>query len=105
MQEAYVIGNITVKDKVKWAEYRSKVLETISPWGGEITFRGQKLKTLSGECKHSDNVIIRFPNHQALDNWFLSDAYQALIPIRELAADIVTTSMIYFFLVFNQPKL
>ena len=92
MQEAYVIGNITIKDKVKWAEYRSKVLETISPWGGEIVFRGQKLKNLSGEGKHLDNVIIRFPNQQALDNWFSSDAYQVLIPIRELAADIDLTS-------------
>ena len=92
MQEAYVIGNITIKDKVKWAEYRSKVLETISPWGGEIVFRGQKLKSLSGESQHLDNVIIRFPNQQAIDNWFLSDAYQALIPIRELAADMELTS-------------
>nr|CAA6830824.1 MAG: DUF1330 domain-containing protein [uncultured Thiotrichaceae bacterium] len=88
MQEAYVIGSITVKDDVKWAEYRSKVPDTLVPWGGELVFRGQKLKELSGNNRHSGNVIIRFPSSQALSNWFESDAYQALIPIRELAAEM-----------------
>ncbi len=88
MQEAYAIGNITVKDEAKWSEYKSKVPETITPWGGELVFRGEKLKNYSGNSKHTDNVIIKFPNQQALDDWYQSDAYHALIPIRELAADI-----------------
>ena len=88
MLEAYTIGNITIKDEAKWAEYKSKVPETIIPWGGELVFRGEKLKSYSGDSKHTDNVIIKFPNQQALDNWYQSDAYQALMPIRELAADI-----------------
>ena len=92
MQEAYVIGNITVKDEAKWAEYKSKVPETIIPWGGKLVFRGEKLKDLSGSTTHIENVIIRFPNQQAVDDWFQSDAYQALIPNRELAADINITS-------------
>jgi uncharacterized protein (DUF1330 family) len=29
---AYVIGNITVKDPDKWAEYRRLVPETLVPW-------------------------------------------------------------------------
>ena len=92
MQEAYVIGNITVKDEVKWAEYKSKVPDTLIPWEGTLVFRGEKLNdftsNISSNKTHTDNVIIKFPNQQALDNWIQSDAYQALIPIRELAADI-----------------
>ena len=88
MQEAYTIGNITVKDEVKWAEYKSKVSATVVPQGGELVFRGEKLNDYSGKNNHAENVIIKFPNQQALDDWFQSDAYQALIPIREMGADI-----------------
>lgn len=38
---AYVIGNITVKDPQKWAEYRSLVPETLAPWGAELVLRGK----------------------------------------------------------------
>jgi uncharacterized protein (DUF1330 family) len=33
-------------------------------------------------------VVIRFPDAQALDDWYSSDAYQALIPLRTEAADV-----------------
>jgi uncharacterized protein (DUF1330 family) len=37
-------------------------------------------------------VVIRFPNLAAANGWFMSDAYQALIPLREQAADVLLTS-------------
>lgn len=88
MKSAYVIGNITVLDNDKWLEYRSKVPETLIPWKGELVFRGQQVKVLGGEYQHSDTVVIRFPSVGALNNWFNSDEYQSLIPIREKAANI-----------------
>ena len=88
MKPAYLIGNITVKNKDKWSEYRSKVPATLSPWKGELMFRGKQLKVLSGEYQHSDTVVIRFPSIEALNSWFNSDDYQALIPIREQAANM-----------------
>ncbi|MFT5661225.1 MAG: hypothetical protein ACI9TV_001871 [Sulfurimonas sp.] len=92
MQEAYVIGNIIVKDEVKWEEYKSKVTDTLIPFSGELVFRGHKTKNLSGNQKHPINVIIKFPNNQDLNNWFESTSYQSLISIRELAADVILTS-------------
>jgi uncharacterized protein (DUF1330 family) len=32
--------------------------------------------------------VIRFPDAQALDDWYNSEAYQALIPLRTEAADV-----------------
>jgi uncharacterized protein (DUF1330 family) len=32
MSHAYVVGQITVKDESLWAEYRSKVPATLTPW-------------------------------------------------------------------------
>lgn len=85
---AYVIGHITVKDSEKWAEYRSQVPATLAPWGAILVFRGKQLAVLGGEHAHIDTVVIRFPDAQAVDNWFNSPAYQALIPLRELAAEM-----------------
>lgn len=89
---AYVIGHITVKDAGKWAEYRSKVPATLAPCGAELVFRGKRLAVMSGEHSHTDTVIIRFPDADAVGNWFNSPAYQALIPLREQAAEMVLVS-------------
>jgi uncharacterized protein (DUF1330 family) len=89
---AYVIGHITVKDPEKWAEYRSLVPATLAPWQAELVFRGATQAVLGGEHAHSDCVVIRFPDAAAADGWFHSPAYQALIPLRLAAAEVVLVS-------------
>lgn len=86
---AYAIGHISVKDEEKWAEYRGKVSATLSEWGAELVFRGQRIEVLSGEHGYDDAVVIRFPDADAMRGWYRSPAYQALIPLREQAADLV----------------
>jgi uncharacterized protein (DUF1330 family) len=85
---AYVIGHITVKDPEKWAEYRSQVPGTLAPWNSELVFRGKKTSLLSGEHNHTDVVVIRFPDTTSAEEWYNSDAYQKLLPLRTQAADI-----------------
>jgi len=85
---ACVIGHITVKDEEKWAQYRAQVPATLAPWGAELLFRGSGARILSGEHRHSDLVVIRFPDQAAVDGWYGSAAYQALVPLRQQAADL-----------------
>lgn len=92
MSDAYVIGHITVKDPGKWAEYRSQVPATLAPWGAELVFRGQRAAVLAGEHAHPDVVVIRFPDPAAVAAWHASPAYQALVPLREQAAEVVLLS-------------
>lgn len=87
MPSAYLVGHVTVKNAEKWAEYRSKVPATLAPWGAELVFRGARAATYSGSLPHSDIVVIRFPDAAAIDRWFNSDAYQALLPVRAQAAE------------------
>ncbi len=89
---AYVIGHMTVKDSEKWTEYRSKVPATLAPWGGEVLFRGRKVAVLSGEHPYVDAVVLRFPDLKAVEGWYGSSAYQALIPVRQQAADMALIS-------------
>lgn len=85
---AVVIGHITVKDDDKWAQYRAQVPATLAPWGAELLFRGQLAQVLDGQHRHTDTVVIRFPDRAAADGWHTSPAYQALIPLRRQAADL-----------------
>lgn len=85
---AFVIGQITVKDPGKWAEYRSRVPETLAPWGAELVLRGTRATVLSGQHPHTDTVVIRFPDSESVAGWHNSPAYQALVPLRTEAADV-----------------
>ena len=89
---ACVIGHITIRDVDKWGQYRAKVPATLAPWGAELLFRGQLAAILSGEHAATDTVVIRFPDAAAVEGWFQSAAYQALIPLREQAAEVTLLS-------------
>jgi len=88
MSNAYVIGHITVKDPDKWSQYRERVPATLEPWGAELLLRGNLVEVLDGRHAHSDTVVIRFPDLAAANGWHDSAAYQALIPLRQSAADV-----------------
>lgn len=88
MTQAYVLGQITVKDEAAWAEYRRQVPGTLIPWGAELVLRGQQVQVLAGACPHADVVLIRFPDVAAAQGWHASEVYQALIPLRTRAADL-----------------
>ena len=89
MSTAYVVGHLTVTNAEKWAEYRSQVPATLVPFGAELVLRGKRVALLAGEHPHSDIVVIRFPDKKAVDGWYSSPAYQALIPLRQQAAEMV----------------
>ena len=92
MSDAYVVGHITVKQSEQWDEYRARVPATLAPWGAELVYRGQQRAALAGELSHPDIVVIRFPSLDAVNGWFASAAYQALIPLRQQAAEVVLLS-------------
>jgi uncharacterized protein (DUF1330 family) len=88
MSHACVIGHIAIKDADKWIEYRNQVPATLAPWGAELLLRGKLADVFSGTHTQADTVVIRFPDLAAARAWHASAAYQALIPLRQQAADV-----------------
>ncbi len=78
-----------MKNADAWEEYRSRVDATIKQYRGELLFRGQQQRLLSGELSHEKVVALQFENLDAANRWHDSPEYQALIPIREQAADVI----------------
>ena len=60
--------------------------------GAELVFRGKLASILAGEHTHTDTVVIRFPDMNAVNGWYASPAYQMLIPLRKKAAETVLLS-------------
>ena len=89
---AYLVGHISVKDEELWQHYVTGVSESLSTFESEVIFRGKLVSVLAGSHVHTHVVVIEFSDHVTLDNWFQSDKYQSLMPLRDEAADIVITT-------------
>jgi uncharacterized protein (DUF1330 family) len=62
------------------------------PFDAEVVFQGRRASVLTGEHPHQHTVVIKFPDQPTLQQWYQSDTYQALISIRNEAADVVIIS-------------
>jgi len=89
---AYLIGHITVKDPDLWQEYTAGVKKSLGPFEADVVFRGQRAAVLAGEHSYEQCVVIKFSDQDSLQKWYNSDTYQALIPTRDKAADVVIIS-------------
>ena len=89
---AAIVGHVAVRDADKWARYVAAVPATLAPWHGEIAMRGEQRLALNGMQHGTHVVVIRFPDVAAIDAWYRSAPYQALIPLRDEAADVVLSA-------------
>ena len=89
---AFLVGHITVKDTELWQEYVAGAQNSLSPFKSKIIFRGKLDAVLAGKHDHNLVVLIEFDDLTTLNDWFHSEKYQSLIPIRDKAANVVITS-------------
>jgi uncharacterized protein (DUF1330 family) len=89
---AYLVGHITIKDASQWEIYMEGVRKSLLPYSAEVIFRGKLHKVLTGEHSRQNTVVIKFSAQATLQDWYNSKEYQALIPIRERAADVTIIS-------------
>jgi uncharacterized protein (DUF1330 family) len=89
---AYLIGHITINDPEKWKIYVEGVQKSLIPFEADVVFRGKRATVLTGEHPYQHTVVIKFSDQPTLQKWYHSDAYQALISVRDEAADVVIIS-------------
>jgi len=89
---AYLIGQISMKDQDLWRQYVAGVTKSLLPFETKIIFRGKKSAVLAGTQEHDQVVVIEFADQNSLNNWFNSERYQSLIPLRDQAADVIITT-------------
>ena len=89
---AYIVGTIAVRDEALWAQYLAGVAKTFRLYDGQVLMRARSPLPLSGRAHGERVVVARFEDVEALRRWFDSPEYQALIPLRDAAADVVLTA-------------
>lgn len=85
---AFIVFHSTVTDQTMFADYARAVPATLAPFGGTLLAKGKMEKVLAGEHRHMNVGIIRFPTLDKAYEWYASEAYQALIPTRDAAAEM-----------------
>jgi len=89
---AFIVGTITIRDEALWRQYVAGVAGTFERYGGEPVFRGASPLRLAGSSHGERVVVARFADLDALRRWHDSPEYQALVPLRDRAAEVVLTA-------------
>ena len=89
---AFVIVHSIIKDPEKFQAYGQSARPTVAAHGGEFYLRGKVNSVLTGEHRHQNALVIKFPDQDTIQKWYNSPEYQALIPNREEAADMIFIS-------------
>lgn len=84
---AYAIGHITITDPEKYKNYEAGFFAALAPFNGSIVAVDDAPVVLEGEAPNARVVVLSFPDHETLNAWYNSDAYQAIASIRHEAAD------------------
>lgn len=84
---AYVIANVTVKDPVRYEEYRRLVAPSLEAYGGRFIVRGGRVEPLEGEWRPARLVVVEFPSVEQARAWWHSPEYSAAKAIRQAASE------------------
>ena len=84
---AHVIASVTVKDPVRYEDYRRAVLPTIEKYGGKFVARGGRVDVLEGEWRHNRLVIVEFPSVARARQWWESEEYAGPKALRQATAE------------------
>ena len=79
---ALIIVDLTPTDRDRLSTYSALAAETLVPYFGEFIAKGP-IEPLHGDSAFSTKVVLQFPDRESAENWYRSEAYQAIIPIRD----------------------
>ncbi len=85
---ALMISRFSVKDQTKFEQYMAKTRPLAVAYGAEGVFAGVNSRVLNGKDANEQVVVVRFPDINRVNQWFDSEDYRALEPLREAAADM-----------------
>ena len=84
-----VLVQVSIKDQEKFKQYGAVAGATIKAAGGEVVGRFRNSEVFAGDFSFATFVLINFPDAAAAKGWYASPEYQAMIPLRDEASDVV----------------
>jgi uncharacterized protein (DUF1330 family) len=83
---AYIIAQMTVNDIDMYYDYAAKLPPTAAPFGGRL-LAANDAEIKEGTLPYLRTIIGEFPTLEAARSWYESDAYQAIVGLRQNATD------------------
>lgn len=84
-----MIVHATVTNGDKFKQYSESASKTLKTFGADIMFKGRVSNILTGDHHYNISAVMKFPDQKSISAWYHSTEYQALIPLREAAANVV----------------
>jgi uncharacterized protein (DUF1330 family) len=82
---AYLISDITVRDRTAFEIYRTRAAEAIHAHGGRYLARLGEVQVLEGSWNPNMIVIVEFPNLEQARAWYRSPEYAFALEVRDTA--------------------
>ena len=83
---AYVIVDVEITDKERYAEYVGVVSATVTRYGGKFLVRGGKTEKLEGSRDPKRIVVLEFPSFERALEWWNSEEYRGPKALRRAAS-------------------
>lgn len=85
-QAVYLIASLNIHDRERYGQYEAGFMDIFAAYEGEMLAVDETPDVLEGDYQATRTVLIRFPSQDAADDWFNSEAYQALATHRHAAS-------------------
>ncbi len=85
---AYVLMDVTIKDRDKFFEYVEGHRPSMQRYGGRLLFRSNDMEAVEGKWSPKLFVVQEWPNEEAFRQWYDSKEYAPWKKLRKEAMDI-----------------
>ena len=79
---AYVIVEVSIKDPVRYEEYKNLAFPAVKMYGGKYIVRGGKAEKLEGDTEPQRVALLEFESFQRAKEWWNSKEYTIAKKIR-----------------------
>lgn len=86
MPPAYILAQVELTDPDAFSEYKAQAPASVAKYGGEYLVRAGRYQQLEGAEPLPRIVVMKFPSYEQALNWYNSQEYSRLKPIRHKAA-------------------
>lgn len=91
----YLLATLRIMDLDAYvSDYGLPVLPMLEAAGGEILVGTPEVDVLEGDYRANWTVVVRFPSQAAAQGWYVSQEYQALIPVRQRLTDTAVSTLV-----------
>jgi uncharacterized protein (DUF1330 family) len=82
----FIIVDTNIIDAEKLNQYGQQAAITVAKFDGKFIAKGP-IDALHGTPDYQGKAIIEFADQKSAENWYHSDEYQALVPLRNEAIE------------------